>query len=106
MSKKVKIRATLEDGVTTIKAIMTHPMETGSRKNKETGELIPAHFIREVQVTLNGEVVMNTHWGTGISKNPYLSFQIKGGAAGDSIVLTWTDNLGETGTGEATIKAK
>ncbi len=106
MSNKVKIRATLKDGITTVKAIISHPMETGSRKNKETGEIIPAHFIQEVKVTLNEELVMNTHWGTGISKNPYLSFQIKGGAAGDSVVLTWTDNLGESGSGEAIVKAK
>jgi len=28
-----------------IKALITHPIETGLRKDKETGEVIPAHFI-------------------------------------------------------------
>ena len=106
MSKKVKLRASLKDGVTTVKALMTHPMETGARKDKETGELVPAHYIQEVEVSLNGEPVMKTYWGTGISKNPYLSFKIKGGAEGDAVILTWKDNLGETGTGETKVKQK
>lgn len=106
MSKKVKIRARLKDGVTTVKALMTHPMETGARKDKESGELIPAHYIQEVVVTHNDKDVLNSYWGTGISKNPYLSFKIKGGAAGDTVALNWKDNLGETGSGETQIKAK
>ena len=104
--KKVKIRASLKDGATTVKALMTHPMETGARKDKESGELVPAHYIQEVEVTHNGNSALKAYWGTGISKNPYLSFKIKGGAEGDAIVLTWKDNLGETGTGETKVKQK
>ncbi len=106
MEKKVKIRASLKDGVTTVKALMTHPMETGARKDKDTGELVPAEFIQEVIVMHNDTVVLNANWGTGISKNPYLSFKIKGGAAGDTIKLEWKDNLGATGSGETQIKQK
>jgi len=106
MAKTVKMRASLKDGMTTIKALITHPMETGSRKDKETGELIPAHFIKEIDVTHNDASVMNAYWGTGISKNPYLSFKIKGGAAGEKVSLVWKDNLGESGTGETEIKQK
>jgi sulfur-oxidizing protein SoxZ len=106
MDKKVKIRATLKDGVTTVKALMTHPMETGARKDKESGELVPAEYIQEVTVNHNDAVVLNANWGTGISKNPYLSFKIKGGAAGDTITLTWKDNLGESGSGETKVKQK
>lgn len=106
MEKKVKIRASLKDGVTTVKALMTHPMETGARKDKDTGELVPAEFIQEVVVMHNDKVVLNANWGTGISKNPYLSFKIKGGAAGDTIKLEWKDNLGATGSGETQIKQK
>lgn len=106
MAKTVKMRASLKDGMTTIKALITHPMETGARKDKDSGEIIPAHYIQEINVTHNDESVMNAYWGTGISKNPYLSFNIKGGAAGDKVTLVWKDNLGETGTGEAAIKQK
>lgn len=106
MSKKVKIRASLKDGVTTVKALMTHPMETGARKDKESGELVPAEYIQEVVVTHNDSTVLNANWGTGISKNPYLSFKIKGGVEGDTIALQWKDSLGRSGSGETKIKQK
>ncbi len=81
-------------------------METGARKDKETGEVIPAHYIQEVVATHNSATVLSAYWGTGISKNPYLSFKIKGGAEGDTIAINWKDNLGETGSGETQIKQK
>ena len=64
----MKVRAKLKDGVTTVKAIMYHAMESGSRKDKETGELIPAHFIKEVKGELNGDMIISADWGTGVSK--------------------------------------
>ena len=104
MAEEMKIRAKIKNGVTTVKAIMYHEMESGSRKDKETGELIPAHFIKEVKAELNGEVIISADWGTGISKNPYWSFEFEGGKAGDIVKITWTDNTGATGSGEAEIK--
>jgi len=104
MADEMKIRAKIKDGVTTVKAIMYHEMESGSRKDKETGELIPAHFITEVKAELNGEVIISADWGTGISKNPYWSFEFEGGKAGDVVKISWADNQGGTGTGEAAIK--
>ncbi len=104
MADEMKIRAKLSGSTTTVKAIMYHPMESGSRKDKETGELIPAHFIKEVKAELNGEIIISGDWGTGVSKNPYWSFEFDGAKAGDTVKITWTDNLGETGVGEAVIK--
>ena len=104
MADEMKIRAKLSGSTTTVKAIMYHTMESGSRKDKETGELIPAHFIKEVKAELNGEMIISAEWGTGISKNPYWSFEFEGGKAGDTVKISWTDNLGETGEGEAQIK--
>ena len=104
MADEMKVRAKLSGTTTTVKAIMYHPMESGSRKDKETGELIPAHFIKQVKAELNGEMVISADWGTGVSKNPYWSFEFEGGKAGDTVKITWTDNLGETGEGEAVIK--
>jgi len=100
----IKIRAKAKGGVTTVKALMSHPMETGLRKDKKTGEKIPAHFIQEIVAEMNGQKVMTANWGGAVSKNPYLSFKIKGGAKGDAVKLTWTDNQGGTDTKEAKIK--
>ena len=49
MAEGMKVRAKVKDGVTTVKALIYHVMESGSRKDKETGELIPAHFIKEIK---------------------------------------------------------
>ena len=100
----IKIRAKAKGGVTTVKTLMSHPMETGLRKDSKTGKYIPAHNITEVTAEHNGNVVMTANWGTGISKNPYLSFKFKGGAAGDTIKVSWVDNKGEGDSAEAAIK--
>ena len=100
----IKMRAKTADGVTTIKVLISHPMETGTRKDKKTGKKIPAHFIQEVVCEHKGNTVMTANWGPAISKNPYLSFRIAGGAAGDIVKLSWVDNKGEKDSGETTIK--
>jgi sulfur-oxidizing protein SoxZ len=96
MASKMRVRAKLKGDETEVKALINHPMETGQRKDKKTGELIPAHFIEEVVCEHNGSMVMNALWSGGISKNPYLAFRFKGGAAGDKVKLSWRDNQGDS----------
>lgn len=100
----IKMRAAAKEGVTTIKALISHPMETGTRKDKKTGEKIPAHFIQEVVCEHNGNAVMTAHWGAAISKNPYLSFRFSGGNVGDTVKLSWVDNKGNSDSTEGSIK--
>lgn len=95
MANSIRIRAQAKGGETVVKALVTHPMETGLRKDKKTGEKIPAHFIQEVSCKHNGADVLTAHWGPAVSRNPYLSFSISGGKAGDTIELSWVDNKGE-----------
>ncbi len=99
----IKMRAKEKAGVVTVKALMTHPMETGSRKDKKTGELIPAHFIQEISCKASGKTVMTADWSGGVSKNPYVSFKFKGAAKGDPVELTWVDNQGKSDTKKAKI---
>ena len=99
----IKMRAKASGGVTTIKALISHPMETGTRKDKKTGQKIPAHFIQEVVCKHGDKTVMTAQWGAAISKNPYLSFKFKGGNAGDTVSLSWTDNKGNSDSSEAAI---
>lgn len=101
----IKMRATLgDDGMTTIKILISHPMDTGLEKDKKTGNLIPAHFIQEVVCEHNGTNVLTAEWGPAISKNPYLSFRFKGAKAGDTVKLNWVDNQGNSDSDEATIQ--
>jgi len=78
-------------------------METGLRKDAKTGKLVPAHFINKVTASVGGKVVLDAQWGGGVSKNPYLSFKVKGAKAGDAVSISWEDNMGEKGSGETTI---
>ncbi|RMG27531.1 MAG: thiosulfate oxidation carrier complex protein SoxZ [Gammaproteobacteria bacterium] len=103
MANTIKMRARLSGGVTTVKLLISHPMETGQRKNKKTGKKIPAHYIQEVVCTHNGKTVLTANWGPAISKNPYLSFKFKGGAKGDTVGLRWVDNKGQSDSKEIKI---
>ena len=103
MASSIKVRAKVSGGVTTVKALISHPMETGLRKDKKTNKPIPAHFIQEVICEHGGSTVMTALWGPSVSKNPYLSFRFKGGKAGDAIKLRWVDNTGESDSLDAKI---
>lgn len=103
MASSIKVRAKVKGDVTTVKALISHPMETGLRKDKKTKKAIPAHFIQEVTCDHNGNNVMTALWGPSVSKNPYLSFRFKGGKAGDTLKLHWVDNKGESDSLEAKI---
>ena len=102
--KSIRIRAKLKGNVTEVKALMSHEMETGLRKDKKTGQKIPAHFIKEVNCEHNGKQVMLAQWGVAVSKNPYLSFKFSGGKAGDTLKISWVDNKGGSDSAEAKIK--
>lgn len=102
MANDMKMRARLMGDVAEIKILMSHPMETGRRKN-QLDEIVPAHFIQLVTVMLNDKPVLEAQWGTGISKNPYLTFHVKDAKVGDRIVVTWHDNKGLSSSHEGEV---
>lgn len=104
MAKSIRIRAKVKGSTVTVKSLITHPMETGMRKNKKTGQKIPAHYIQEVKCEHGGKTVVNAQWGPAVSKNPYLSFAFSGGKKGDSVKLTWVDNKGKSESAVAKVK--
>ncbi|MFO7602521.1 MAG: thiosulfate oxidation carrier complex protein SoxZ [Gammaproteobacteria bacterium] len=103
MANSIRVRAS-GVGETTVKALITHPMETGLRKDKKTGKAIPAHFIQEVKCEHNGNQVVNAQWSGAVSRNPYLSYSFTGTKAGDTIKLTWVDNEGKSDSAETKVK--
>ena len=102
MSDPMRIRAQATGDKVTVRVLMAHEMETGQRKDAD-GELVPAHYIRTVTARCNGRDVLTAQWGPSISKNPFLVFRFKGGAAGDKVSITWVDSKGESRTDEATV---
>jgi len=97
----MKIRASLKSGYTDIRVLMAHPMETGQRKVK--GKLVPAHFIENVTVKVNGKTVIEGQTSQAISRNPVFSFRVKGGTKGDKVEIGWVDNKGENNSIEAAV---
>lgn len=95
MSKSsIRVKILQQDDVSTIKLLFSHPMETGMRISKADGSRVPAHFIQEVVCEHNDKVVMSAQWGPAISKDPFLSFKLKGARSGDRLKVRWRDNLG------------
>lgn len=102
MTDPMRIRAQTAGGNATVRVLMSHEMETGQRKDS-AGKVIPAWHITEVNAALNGKSVLSAEWGTGVAKNPFLQFTVKGAKAGDKIAISWKDNRGESRTDEATV---
>lgn len=96
------MRASLGQGFTDIRVLMTHPMETGQRKDSE-GKLVPMHFIQNLTVKVNGKPVIEAQTSQAISRNPVFSFRLKGGAKGDKIEVSWVDNEGESNRTEVAL---
>jgi len=102
MADPMRIRAQIKDGVTDVRVLMAHIMETGQRKDS-SGKPIPAHFISDVKATVGSRTVLEAKWGPAISQNPFLQFRFSGAKAGDKVTVTWTDNKGDKRTDEAVI---
>lgn len=102
MADPMRIRAQIKDGVTDVRVLMAHIMETGLRKDS-AGKPIPAHFIADVKATVGARTVLEAKWGPAISTNPFLQFRFGGAKAGDKVTITWTDNKGEKRTDEVVI---
>ena len=88
---RIKARKTADQ--IEVKILITHPMETGFRRTLEA-DVVPEHFIKEVTCYHNDNLVLKSHWGVAVSKDPYLSFKMSGGAVGDIIRVSWRDNRG------------
>ena len=104
MGKPIKIRAKLKGDIAEVKALLPHDMESGVRRDPDSGELVAAHYITDVTIEHNGEQVLVAYWGTAVSKNPYIAFSIKGAASGDVIKVRWTDNMSDSSETETSLK--
>jgi sulfur-oxidizing protein SoxZ len=99
MAIPIKLRASGDS----IKSLISHPSQNGLAKDKATGKYIPALFIKNITITVNGKNVVDGQWGGGIAKDPYINIKIKGMKSGDKVVLNVVDSSGDTGTAEATV---
>ncbi|MBT9487156.1 MAG: thiosulfate oxidation carrier complex protein SoxZ [Rubrivivax sp.] len=100
MGAPIRIRAKLADGNADVRVLMSHPMESGARKDA-SGKLVPALYITDVSATLNGSrTVLSAQWGVAVSQDPFLWFRFGGAKAGDKLAVSWKDNTGDSRTDE------
>jgi len=102
MGDPMRIRATESGGVTEVKILMKHDMESGQRKDA-TGKVIPAWHINTVVAKVKDKEVFAAQFGPAVSKDPFLNFKFKGAAKGDKLSVTWVDNRADTRTDEVAI---
>ena len=100
---KVRVPKTAAKGdVILIKTLISHPMESGIRKDKKTGELIPRDIINRFEASFEGEVFFSADIHPAISADPYLAFYFKVPGAG-SFTFKWVDDAGKDWTVDKTI---
>ncbi len=104
MASGIRIRTSTKNDLTTVQAILKHPMDTGNSRDPETGNMIPAFFIETVTIHHGDKEIMSCDWSRAVSKNPYLSFSFTGAKAGDTVRISWQDSSGNKESKETVIQ--
>lgn len=103
MPDPIKIRAQLAGDTLDLRVMMPHPMESGQRRDAQTGKLIPAHYIERATIALNGRSVIELELGTAVASNPVFGFKLRGATGGDKVSVSWQDNKGEKRADETVV---
>lgn len=91
---RVKVPSSASAGdVVTIKTLISHPMESGQRKDGD-GNVIPRSIINRFTCDFNGQNVVDVVMAPSISTNPYFEFEATVPEAGE-FKFTWYDDDGD-----------
>jgi sulfur-oxidizing protein SoxZ len=102
---KIKPKDYKAGDIVKIDFMAMHPMETGMRKNKDTGEIIPANYIDEVKFSFNDKLITKMVIWESLSVNPLMSISFKVPSAGTLKVIV-KDNKGQSVESTAQITPK
>lgn len=90
---RIRVPSSAKKGeIVEIKTLISHPMESGQRKNKE-GKPIPRKIVNKMTVTYNGKPVFEAKLEPAISANPYIAFFLRATESG-TLDFAWTDDDG------------
>ncbi|MDP1785170.1 MAG: thiosulfate oxidation carrier complex protein SoxZ [Sulfuricurvum sp.] len=92
---KIKPKTYAVGEIVKIDFMAMHPMESGMRKDKDTGAIIPAHYINEVNFLFNDKLLTKMITWESLSVNPVLTISLKVSGAGTLKVLA-KDNKGQS----------
>jgi thiosulfate oxidation carrier complex protein SoxZ len=79
-----------------------HIMEPGVRRDPETGVIYPKKIINLVICRFNGKQIYKSHWFSGVSANPFMSFKMKTITSG-LVEVEWVDDYGQSSYKKAII---
>ncbi len=87
-----------------VQMVITHPM-TPPRRDPQTGQEIPGHFLTKLQLFYNDQLVSEMNMAAGISANPFIALPLKVEDSG-VIKIVYEDNKGGKWerTAEITVK--
>lgn len=99
----IKIRSQSVGDETEIRLLINHPMENGRNRHANSGELIEAHYITELNILVNNAIAIQVAMTGSMAKNPFFTFRLKSISSGDKISVNWIDNRQLTDSAELTI---
>ncbi len=102
---KIKPKKYKVGDVVKVDFIVIHPMDTGMKKDKKTGEIKPAHYIDSIKFSFDGKPFTTMKVWESVSTNPYFSVKYKVTGKG-KITVDYTDNQGEKNSKSKKIKPK
>ena len=94
-----------KSGAQVFKALIDHPMETGYRRDGRTGEFIPADYIEDIRISVDGKPCFEIVFSENVSRNPFLAFVFAKQLIDNQLVrLSWVDNHKQETSHEFVVK--
>ncbi len=94
MKTRISIPSTVTRGeVITIKTLVSHPMETGFRRDA-LGAVIPRNILTEFECRLDEDTIFRADFHPAVAANPYLAFRMRAERSG-TLWFRWRDQHGE-----------
>jgi sulfur-oxidizing protein SoxZ len=84
-----------------IRALISHPMETGYRPGAD-GRVLPRNIIRRFTCRYNGEQVFRAELHPAMAANPYIAFHTVANESG-TLEFTWEGDNGFAQTEQKTL---
>lgn len=76
--------------------MVRHPNYSGMQLNQETGYYIPAHYVKEIVINLDGEQLMKVDGAISLSEDPAIRFRFMAETSEPVISLTVKDTKKQT----------
>ncbi len=102
---KIKPKKYKSGEIVKVSFMVMHPMETGLRKDKKTGKIVPAHYINEVKFMFDDKVFTTMKTWESLSTNPVFTINFKVPGKGE-LKVVYTDTQGEVNEKSKKIKPK